>query len=332
MLPIAIGLGVVIWLFAREFDINAWRQIIWNRHTTFVLFVAILCVIGREFGLMWRYRALSDRRLSWSATFRVTLLQEFTSCITPTSAGGSALSMVFMHREGISLGRATTLTLTTLMLDEMFFVIACPLIIIFVPYSDLFGIPKNAFTYGLRATFWVVYGGIVAVTLLLITGTLIRPEAVRRVIRGLFSWKRLRKWRKEAYEMSDNMVETGHDLLHRPFKWWIESASATIFSWICRFLVVNALFWAFVPTASQLAVFGRQFVVWTLLTVSPTPGGSGLSEWLFTTYYGDMLSGPSVALVIAVMWRFLTYFDYLVAGILVVPSWLKQKNRKEKAN
>lgn len=331
LIPVAIGLGVVIWLFAREFDINAWKKIVWDGHTVVALLVAVICVCGREFGLMWRYRALSDQRLGWWAAFRITLLQEFTSCITPTSAGGSALSMVFMHREGISLGRATTLTLTSLMLDEMFFVVMCPLIMIFIPYSDLFGIPKNAFTYGLRATFWIVYGGIVAVTGMLIAGTLVRPEAVRKAIRGLFSWKRLKRWRKDAFEMADNMVEAGHDLLHRPASWWVQSAGATIFSWMSRFLVVNALFWAFVPGASQLAVFGRQFVVWTVLTVSPTPGGSGLSEWLFTTYYGDMLSGASVALIIAVIWRFLTYFVYLVAGILVVPSWLRQgKRRQEK--
>ena len=97
-------------------------------------------------------------------------------------------------------------------------------------------------------------------------------------------------------------------------------------SWISRFLVVNALFAAFVPEASQMLVFGRQAIVWLLLTVSPTPGGSGISEWLFTTYYGDLVGDRSMTLVVAVMWRILTYYIYLAAGAVVIPAWSRKRN------
>ena len=96
-------------------------------------------------------------------------------------------------------------------------------------------------------------------------------------------------------------------------------------TWISRFLVVNALFWGFAEAAPQAVVFGRQFVVWTLLTISPTPGGSGISEWLFTTFYGDLLPNASMTLVIAIIWRLLTYYVYLLAGIIFLPLWMRKR-------
>ena len=82
---------------------------------------------------------------------------------------------------------------------------------------------------------------------------------------------------------------------------------------------------AFVPAVSGLLVFGRQFVVWVVLMISPTPGASGISEWLFTNYYGDLIGDVSAALVIAMIWRILSYYVYLFAGVCLAPSYFRKK-------
>ena len=79
------------------------------------------------------------------------------------------------------------------------------------------------------------------------------------------------------------------------------------------------------PDSSPFLVFGRQFVVWVVLMVSPTPGGSGISEWLFTTYYGDLIGNLSLALVIALIWRIISYYSYLIAGCCLLPGYFKPK-------
>ena len=126
-------------------------------------------------------------------------------------------------------------------------------------------------------------------------------------------------------ELGETMVSAGADLRTRSFSWWAEAMGATALTWISRYLVVNALFWGFSALAPQGIVFARQFVVWTLLTISPTPGGSGLSEWLFTNYYGDLISDASMVLVIAILWRLLTYYVYLAVGVIRLPAWLRRK-------
>lgn len=126
--------------------------------------------------------------------------------------------------------------------------------------------------------------------------------------------------------VASDLSEASRQLRGMGWRWWTKAAGATALSWISRFLVVNALFAAFVPEAPQMLVLGRQAIVWLLLTVSPTPGGSGISEWLFTTYYGDLVGDRSMTLVVAVMWRILTYYIYLAAGAVVIPAWSRKRN------
>lgn len=327
LLPVVLGLGVVVWLFLREFDLNALAGMTFDATTICAIGGAIGFMILREVALSWRFRILTDQRLSWRQSFRTTLLCEFTSCVTPTTAGGSAVSMVFMHREGIPLGQGTSIMMTTLFLDELFCVLFCPVIFLLAPYDDIWGF-AGTFSAGLRASFWAVMGGIILVTFALFWGTLVRPEGMRRFIIRLFSFKLLRRWHDKAVATADDMVVTGRDLRRRTLRWWGKAFAATCGLWLSRYLVVNMLFFGFVPAASQLLVLARQGVVWTLLTVSPTPGGSGLSEWLFTTYYGDMIHDPSVTLIIAVFWRLITYYSLLIAGVILLPSWLRNTLKK----
>lgn len=325
LLPVILGAAVVAWLFSREFSIEQWLAIPWNLHTFAAIALAAFCVVCREWGMMWRFRVLTDRSLSWRRTLKVTMQCEFTSAITPTTAGGSTLSMVFLNRQGVPLGRATIITMIILMLDELFLVVACPLIFVIFPGHSIFGFDPGAFSTGVRLAFWIIYGGVCAITLILFLGAFVIPHRIARALVWIFSLRWLRRWRTSVAEMGQTMIEAGADLRKRSAAWWAEAMGATAFSWISRYLVVNALFWAFVNAAPQGIVFARQFVVWTLLTISPTPGGSGLSEWLFTKYYGDMIADASVILVIALLWRVLTYYVYLLIGIIRLPYWFRKK-------
>lgn len=325
MLPVIIGAGVVVWLFCREFSVEQWKAIPWTFHTFTAIFIALVCVTGREWGMMWRFRALTDRSLTWRKALKVTMQCEFTSAITPTTAGGSALSMIFLQRQGVALGRATIITMIVLMLDELFLVIACPIIFLLFPGKDIFGFDPGAFSTGVRLAFWIVYGGVCAVTLFLFMGAFVFPGKIARFLKRIFSMRLLRKWQSQVIELGETMVSAGADLRKRPAGWWVEAMGATALTWISRYLVVNALFWGFSALAPQGIVFARQFVVWTLLTISPTPGGSGLSEWLFTNYYGDLIADASMVLVIAILWRLLTYYMYLTVGVIRLPSWLRKK-------
>ncbi len=333
MLPVLIGAAVAWWLFRDEFSADVWQSIRWDRSVAFGLVLAILAGIGRDFGMTWRFRELTDRKLTWGNATNVCMLWEFTSAVTPSAVGGSALGMFFLNSYGISMGCATTLILTTLILDEGFFVAAVPLAMLICDPGELFGFAgsDHAFFTSLKGVFWLVYAGIAAYTLLLVLGVLVKPHLIRRFLMWLFGMRWLRRWSGGVDRLTSNMVEASHSLRSNNAMWWIRVSAATCVSWISRFLMVNALFFAFAPYASQLVVFCRQVVVWVILMVSPTPGGSGVSEWLFTEYYGDMLHIAGLAVLIALFWRVLSYYVYLLIGAGVLPAWIRRKVRKRAA-
>jgi len=175
-----------------------------------------------------------------------------------------------------------------------------------------------------------VYAVLFIWTLILFLGIIAKPQGVKAILTKLFKLPLLRRWESDIITVTDNMVATSVQLKKKPFKWWLATFGSTILSWSSRFLVVNALFFGFVHDASQLVVFGRQFVVWVVLMVSPTPGGAGVSEWLFTEYYGDMIAGAGgagIALVIALFWRIVSYYVYLIVGVCLMPGFFSRKKK-----
>lgn len=328
IIPALIGLIVVVWLFAGEFNSFQWSSIPFTSQTVLAIILAWCFMLGRDLGLSWRFRTITNKDLTWLQSFRVCMLCEFTSAITPTAVGGSSLGMVFMNREGINFGRATTLMLITLFLDELFFVISCPIIIAFTPIDVLFSSLSADFTSGVQWVFWGVYIVITIWTIILFLGIIVKPQFIRSILISLFRVKWLRKWEKGVAELGDNMVKASIEIRERKFRWWVQAFGATALSWTSRYMVVNALFWGFVVGADQWLVLARQFVVWLVLMISPTPGGSGLSEWLFTEYYADMVPTVGLALVIALIWRIISYYIYLIIGSFIVPSWLKGFKKK----
>lgn len=325
VIPAVIGIAVVAWLFIDDFNPQAWAMLRLDARTVTALVLAILFVAGRDFGLTWRFRTITDGALSWRRALRVDIMCAFTSAITPSAVGGSALAIFYLNREGIDVGRATTLTLTTLLLDEMFFVVFCPVLVALIPADSLFGSGHDILLHSVRLIFWLVYAGIVIYSAILFMGIIARPDWLGKAIGRIFSLSWLARWRKSALGMAADMKATSAWVRTRSASWWLRVFGATTLSWFSRYFVVNALFWGIVPAASGLVVFGRQFVVWVVLMISPTPGGSGVSEWLFTNYYGDLIGGASLALVVATVWRLLSYYVYLFAGVCLAPSYFRKK-------
>ncbi len=329
VLPIAIGLGVIYMLFGNEVAGMSIKTIDITDTTVIGLIVAVLLLIARQTGLAWRFRTLTDNRLKWRSSCKVSILCDFTSAITPTSAGGSMLSMIFLHKEGIKLGRATAITMLTLFLDEMFLIIATPILIIIAGKENVFGFTNGASADNLMAIFYVIFGITAFITLLLAIGLFKSPHRIANGLNHVFSWKILSRWQKSVREIGENLVTTSHEIKQKRADWWIKPILSTIIIWSCRFVIVNALFYAFFPEADQLTVLARQFIVWMLLIFIPTPGGAGVSEILFKTYYSDFVGGPLLALL-AISWRIFTYYIFLIMGVFMIPSYLKLSRHKDK--
>lgn len=328
LLPTIIGLGVIFYMMFREFNLDDLGQISITGHTILWICIAFCFMLGRDVGFTIRYRYLTEKQLSWKQCIKVTLLAEFGTAVTPSSVGGSTLAILFITKEGVPAGRSTAMVFVTLLLDEMFFVVTFPILLLFIPFGELFS-NTSALGTGVLTLFIVAYLVKMLLCTILIVGLFFSPRIIRWLIIRLFRLPFLRRWYKSAVKAGDDLVVSAREIRGKKLSYWLPLIFATILSWSSRYLVVNAIFMAFFEVHDNLLIFARQFIMWIVMVISPTPGGSGFSEFIFKEYLSEFIPLVGVVPLMILLWRLLTYYNYLFVGAIIVPRWVKKSFSKK---
>ena len=329
--PISIGLGVVGYLLYDNFDVKAFDVVQFTWNSFFWLFLAVLLMLFRDLGYVFRIRVLTDNKLNWRQAIRVIMLWEFTSAITPSAVGGTGLAVIYVNKEGISIGRSTAVVMATSFLDELYFILMFPLLLLFINVEKLFmvsGIESYSREFLILAI--VGYSVKLIYTVFISYGLFKNPRMIKKILFNVFSIRFLKKWRYSATQEGNEIMDSSKELKKKSFSFWLKAFGATVFSWTSRYWVVNAMFVAFFVINEHALLYARQLVMWIMMLVSPTPGGSGFTEFVFTEYLGDFL--PQVAgivVLMATLWRLITYYPYLIIGAIIGPSWIKDKFGKK---
>lgn len=334
ILPILIGLAVVIWFVFKDLNAEVFNAIHLTWSSVFWLFVGICCMLSRDLGYIIRIRVLTDNDLTWRQAFRVIMLWEFTSAITPSTVGGTAVAVVFIHKEGINVGKSTAVVLATSFLDELYFVIMFPLILLIVGGEILF----STSLHGTGAAFlnnlflFAVIGYIIILIWVLLVGygLFLNPVGIKNLIIKVFKLPFIKRWKESALKAGNDIVESSHALSKKPFSFWAKAVSATFLSWTARYWVVNAILVAFFTINDHFLIFARQLVTWIMMIISPTPGGSGFAEVILSRYITDTIPvdpalAGSIAIAMAIIWRLISYYPYLLVGAIIVPGWFEHK-------
>ena len=334
--PVLIGLGVVGYLFYREFNPKAFDVITFSYRACFFILLAFIFMATRDIGYMMRIRILTQNDLSWKQAFRVIMLWEFSSAVMPSAVGGTTVAMIYVNKEGINLGRSTAVVMATSFLDELYFIIMFPLLLFTIKIHKLFAVGVNsiggeAFSITNEFLWFAIIGYSLKLiyTLFLSYGLFVNPRGLKWLLLGIFRLPILRKFRYAAHLTGSEIITSSRELRKQPFLFWLKGFGATFFSWCSRYLVANALLLAFFPVTEHLLIFARQLVMSNMLLLLPTPGGSGVAEAIFKRYLSDFipvnaLMVGSIAIVLALLWRIISYYPYLVIGTIMLPAWIKK--------
>lgn len=334
-LPVLIGISATLLLFTKEFKSLNLSSINFSLTSFGFIILAFILIFARDYGIIWRFRVMSNKALSWKQAFDVHMLSEFTTAITPTAIGGSGLVILFLNKENISVAKSTTIMICNLFLDELFFIIICPLLFMFVPLNQIFN-SSSTISNIISITFWIVYIAISLWAIFLMIMLFFKPHWITKVCKLIFKIPLLRKYQNKIDSFGEQLLLASNEAKKWSLKFWLRAFLATFLSWSSRFMVVNALFLAFSQTGNQIVIFARQILLWIIMIVSPTPGGSGLSEIAFQQYYNDLSLDPTAILIITLLWRIISYYIYLFVGTVIAPKWLskafKPKRQKQDIN
>jgi uncharacterized protein (TIRG00374 family) len=308
------------------------RKIDWTGTALLFFLLAIVCLGVRVFGYVVRLRVLSSGQFSWRQSLNIVLLWEFASALTPSVVGGSAVAIFFLNREGMNLGKSTAIVMVTAMMDEFFYIFMVPVVLLLVGGASLF--PEGwqstlfGFTFTAEGIFWVGYSFTFFLLLTLIFAVFINPRAFRFILLKMFSLPFLKKWKYRIVAWGNDLMITSAELKGKPLSYWLKGIAATFTSWTSRFLLLNCLLMMVAPGIDNIVAYAKQLVMWMIMLLSPTPGSSGVAEFAFYEFFGGSMVPFTVVGLLAILWRLLTYFPYLFAGVITLPRWLIRTGKK----
>ena len=331
IIPILIGLGVVGYLFWKQYDPEKFAEIDWNSHTTFWVVVSFLLLVVRHLAYAKRLRILSEGVFSWRKCIELIFIWEFSSAVSPTSVGGSAVALFILSQEKLSAAKTTTIVLYSAILDTIFFIGTLPIFILILgPGIIRPGMTSLVDLDGWGYTFLGAYVLMLSYGFAFFYGIFINPKPIKKIIVGATKLMWLRKYRHKAIELGNDIIIASREMKVKKWRFHISAFLSTATAWSCRFLLLNCLIIAFVaatPTdfISQFKLYARLETMFVIMAFSPTPGGVGIAEATFGGFVVDYVSNNNLVLTIAIIWRFFTYYSYLLIGTIIIPNWIRNR-------
>ena len=328
IIPIGIGIAFSAYsLWASHFDLSVLQGM--EISVKYIL-LALVCMLMRDLMYIIRIRILTEKQLSWTDSWHVVMLWEFASSVTPSVVGGSAFAIYFLYQERLSVGRSTAIILTTVMLDEIFYILAVALLLFIVGTNLVpFG---SALPFNPMLFFFLGYAIIIAMTTGITLGIFVAPKGIKRLLIKIFSFSFFKKWQPSMEKTGDELIAASVELKGKPFGYWAKAFVATALTWTARFMVLNFIILAFNPELGfqmmqQMMFFAKQLVMWVILMISPTPGASGIAEISFSAFFMNDFPECTHAAV-AVLWRAISYYPYLALGLIILPVWLRKLQKR----
>ena len=335
LLPVGIGIGVVLLLLWKQFDIAAFQGLSWGIWTFAWLMLGILFYVIRHLAYAYRLKLLSDHQFTWRESIQLIFIWEFSSAVSPTSLGGSAVAMLFLSQEKIKTAKAVTIVLYSVVLDTLFFVISLPLLFLILgarvirpEMSRLFDMNGYGITFIFVFIVMIMYGFI------FYYGIFHRPDQIKKFLNFIAKRKFLRRFKGRITRTGEDIEKSSKQLLHKSWQFHLEAILSTFTAWFFKFALMFCVIYAFISTIPRtlentLLIYGRYETMFAITAASPTPGGAGLAEFLFGGFYSDFVP-ISLAVVLAFVWRLIAYYTYLFAGVIIVPQWIRKIYKKNK--
>lgn len=323
LVPVVIGLSVVAFMFWRSYKPGELAPL--GQANFFWLGVTFLVLAARDAGYVYRIRELTHRALSWRQSLDVIMIWEFASCVMPSAVGGTTVATFIIGKEGVPLGKSLAYVMVTAMLDNLYFVVLVPIVLLSLGHEGLYPEDINAGAkLALQAGLAISYVLVLFYSVLMIYGLFVNPRGVRRLIVRAFSLKWLRKRRNWAYLQGQEMERASEILRDSDWAYWTRAIVSTIFVWTARYLIINTLIAAFAPTtaAEHAQIFSRNIIYKVVLLVAITPGGAGFAEGAFPTFFERFIGTRTMTNFIVLLYRIVTYYLYLVLGSIFLPRWV----------
>ena len=322
MWPLLLSLAALGVVGYFTFDLSAFRRLL-PQLNPWLLAAGVATVALRVFFGGWRLNYFARGKLGLHGGIRSQLAWDFFAYVTPSAIGGGPFASVFIARDrNLPLGEATSVILFSMLVDQVWFALTMPALLVCAMYVDVLPPSLGAVGYWSIVLFFL---GFVTWVLLFAYSTLFRPQLLVRLVGRLFRLKWLRRFRARALAVMDDLQHRSAVLRTQPLAFYMKGFALTLLPWINRYLLSLFVIWSVYPSANGLLLFLRSAALHLGSLALPTPGGAGGVEGLYVLFFGPPLLPQSLVAPTLLVWRLLSYYLFIVIGIFITMRHVQHK-------
>ena len=272
--------------------------------------LCILALVGMVF-LPWLVDTLRvqiwlrflNKRERFSDVFRMTLATEMASALSPAAIGGSGAKLGWMISRGMAPGVASSIMAINALEDIIFFMLALPLALLLssdvvngVALEKILCLIREQNLTGSRNLSFILIG---------LLGIFLAARLAWKLVPA--SWReRMRGWKKEARHQLVVAKQTLRLMLAQGRWRFVATVLLSGLHWGCRFSMLTVLLAGLHYAVDPFNFFASQWLVFMLMKIVPSPGGTGGAESAFLLFYRSMLPENLLGLLVGA-WRVLTF-------------------------
>jgi uncharacterized membrane protein YbhN (UPF0104 family) len=243
------------------------------------------------------------KRERFTEVFRMTLASEMASAVVPAAIGGNGARLGWLITRGIAPGVASSIMLLSAFEDMFFFALAIPAALLLSAEAQAGISPDKLWdmlqTHGLTGMRGIGFlaGGIIAFGA---TGWIVWklvPERFKA---------RLVKLNGKIKQQIVLAKQTLRQMIARGGWRFFVTVSLSGLHWACRFSMLTVLLVGLQQYVDPFNFFASQWLVFMLMKLFPSPGGTGGAELTFLALYRSFLPENLLGLLVGA-WRVLTF-------------------------
>jgi len=243
------------------------------------------------------------KRERFTEVFRMTLASEMASALVPAAIGGNGARLGWLITRGIAPGVASSIMLLSAFEDMIFFALAIPAALLFsseaqagISPDKLWSMLQTHGLTGMRGIGFLV-GGIIALGAAGWVVWKLVPERFKA---------RLDKLNGKIKQQIVLAKQTLRQMVARGGWRFFITVNLSGLHWACRFSMLTVLLVGLHHYVDPFNFFASQWLVFMLMKLFPSPGGTGGAELAFLALYRSFLPENLLGLLVGA-WRVLTF-------------------------
>lgn len=326
---ILVVLGIVLYFSLKDNYEEILSTIIGMNYLFFISAILILILYRFIASIVYYYVVrINKENVSLLRCLQINFIILFFHGVTPFAGGGQPMEIYYLHKEGISITKATNITLQNFIVYQAALVIVGIMALIYNDFYHLF--PEDNFIKRLVMFGFVINLLVLVASFLLSFSKKVQTFIVDKGIKGLAKIGII----KDEVAMQKKLSDYWHNFhknalrLKKNKRLVVGLIGLNILSLLVSYSAPYVIAKGMNLDLALVDVVVATAYVMIIGSFVPIPGGTGGIEYGFVFFFSYFVKG-SVVNALMLVWRFVSYYLGMIFGGIALSLYGKKVKRCE---